>query len=86
MAPKRSKGKRIEEDSYDHDLFISKEEALRFPKFETRCIHKGKHIDIDELGDLEPIRWFAHLEALPLLQIDEPIYPRIVRLFMQTYG
>ena len=81
MAPKRSKGKRIEGDSYDHDLFRSKEVALRFPKFETRCIHKGKHVDLDELGDLEPIRWFAHLEALPLLQIDEPIYPRLVRLF-----
>ena len=81
MAPKRSKGKRIEGDSYDHDLFRSKEDALRFPKFETRCIHKGKHVDLDELGDLEPIRWFAHLEALPLLQIDEPIYPRLVRLF-----
>ena len=81
MAPKRSKGKRIEGDSFDHDLFRSKEVALSFPKFETRCIHKGKYVDLDELEDLEPIRWFAHLEALPLLQIDEPIYPRLVRLF-----
>ena len=81
MAPKRSKGKRIEGDSFDHDLFRSKEVALSFPKFETRCVHKGKYVDLDELEDLEPIRWFAHLEALPLLQIDEPIYPRLVRLF-----
>ena len=56
MAPNRSKGKRIEGDSYDNDLLRYKEEALRFPKFETRCIHKGKHVDLDELGDVEPIR------------------------------
>ena len=81
MAPKRSKGIRIEGDSYNHDLFRSKEVALSFPKFETRCVHKGKYVDLDELEDLDPIKWFAQLEALPLLQIDEPIYPRLVRLF-----
>ena len=81
MPPKRSKGKWIEGDSYDHNLFISKENAIRFPNFEKRYVHKGKYVDLDELGDLEPIRWFAHLEALPLLQIDEPVYPRLVKLF-----
>ena len=80
MAPKRStrsKGKRVEGDSYDQNLFRFKEVALRFPNFETRTIHKGKHIDLNELGNLEPIRWFTHLNALPLLQINEPIYPRL---------
>nr|ABF70037.1 hypothetical protein MA4_78I12.68 [Musa acuminata] len=81
MAPKRSKGIRIEGDLYNHDLFRSKEVALSFPKFETRCVHKGKYVDLVELEDLDPIRWFVHLEALPLLQIEEPIYPRLVRLF-----
>ena len=84
MAPKRStrsKGKRVEGDSYDQNLFRSKEVALRFSNFETRGIHKGKHVDLNELGNLEPIRWFAHLDALPLLQINEPISPRLVRLF-----
>nr|ABF70034.1 hypothetical protein MA4_78I12.16 [Musa acuminata] len=47
----------------------------------TLLTRGGKYVDLDELEDLEPIRWFAHLEALPLLQIDEPIYPRLVRLF-----
>ena len=84
MTPKRStrtKGKRVEGDSYDQNLFRSNEVALRFPNFETRTIHKGKHIDLDELGNLEPIRWFVNLDALSLLQINEPIYPRLVRLF-----
>ena len=62
MAPKRStrsKGKRVEGDSYDQNLFRSKEVALRFPNFETRTIHKGKQVDLDELENLEPIRWFV---------------------------
>ena len=84
MAPKRSsrtKGKRVEGDSYDQILFRSNEVALRYPNFETRTIHKGKHVDLDELGNLEPIRWFANLDVLSILQIDKPIYPRLVRLF-----
>ena len=84
MAPKRStrtKGKRVEEDSYDQNFFRFNELALRFQIFETRTIHKGKHVDLDELGNLEPIRWFADLDALPILQINEPIYPRLVRFF-----
>ena len=67
MAHKRSKGKRIVGDSYDQNLFKSKEVALRFLNFKTKSIHKDKHVDLDELGNLEPIRWFAHLDALPLL-------------------
>ena len=70
MAPKRSsrtKGKRVEGDSYDQILFRSNEVALRYPNFETRTIHKGKHVDLDELGNLEPIRWFTDLDALPIL-------------------
>ena len=70
MTLKRStriKGNRLEGDSYDQNLFRSNEVALRFPNFETRTIHKGKHVHLDELGNLEPIRWFAHLDALPLL-------------------
>ena len=76
MASKRSsrtKGKRVEGDSYDQNLFRSNEVALRFPNFEIRTIYKGKHVDLDELGNLKPIRWFAHLDALPILQINEPI-------------
>ena len=59
MAPKRSirtKGKRVEGDSYDQNLFRSNEVALRFPNFKTRTIYKDKHVDLDELGNLEPIR------------------------------
>ena len=84
MAPKRStriKGKRVEGDSYDQNLFRSNEVALRFPNFEIRIIDKGKHVDLDKLRNLEPIRWFADLDALPILQINEPIYPRLVRFF-----
>ena len=84
MTPKRSirtKGKRVEGDSYGQNLFRSNKVALRFSNFEIRTIHKGKHVDLDELGILEPIRWFAYLDVLPILQINEPIYPRLVRLF-----
>ena len=52
MAPKRStrtKGKMMEGDSYDQNFFRSNEAALRFPNFETRTIHKGKHVNLDEL-------------------------------------
>ena len=84
MAPKRSsrtKRKRVERDSYDQILFRCNEVALRFPNFETRTIHKGKHIDLEELGNLEPIRWFTNLDTLSLLQINDLIYPRLVMLF-----
>ena len=52
-----------------------------FSSFEFRSVNKGKHGDLDELRDLETIQWFANLDLLPILQISEPIYPRLVRLF-----
>ncbi|CAL9094248.1 unnamed protein product [Musa textilis] len=77
----RGKGKRREGDSYDPSPFSSSENALRYPSFETKNVHKGNHIDLSELGDLKPISWFANLDILSILQISEPIYPRLVRLF-----
>ena len=77
----RDKGKRRLVEEFDFTLFDSKNHAEKFPSFELRCISKGKYVDLNELRDLETIQWFANLGLLPILQINEPIYPRLVRLF-----
>ena len=77
----RDKGKRILDENYDSLLFNSHQHALKFPIIESRNVHKGKYVDLEELSDLEPIQWFANLDILSILQICEPIYPRLVRLF-----
>ena len=41
-------------------------------------MHKGKYVDLEELSGLEIIQWFAILDVIPILQISEPIYPRLV--------
>ena len=84
MGSKRSsrdKGKRRLEENYDSLLFNSNQHALKFSSIESRHVHKGKYVDLDELSDLEHIQWFANLNILPIIQISEPIYPRLVRLF-----
>ena len=77
----RDKGKRRLVEEFDFTLFDSKYHAEKFPSFELRCISKGKYVDLNELRDLETIQWFANLDPLPILQINEPIYTRLVRLF-----
>ena len=77
----RDKGKMRLEKNYDSLLFDSNQHALKFLSIESRNIHKGKYVDLEELSDLEPIQWFANLDNLPILQISEPIYPKLVRLF-----
>ena len=77
----RDKGKRRLDKNYDSLLFDSNQHSLKFSSIESRHVHKGKCVDLDELSDLEPIQWFANLDILPILQMSEPIYPRLVRLF-----
>ena len=77
----RDKGKRRVDETYDSTLFDSPQHALKFSTFESRSVHKGKYVDLEELGNLETIQWFTNLDVLPILQISEPIYPRLVRLF-----
>ncbi|CAL9756427.1 unnamed protein product [Musa acuminata subsp. burmannicoides] len=84
MAPRRfsrNKEKRRIDETYDTTLFDSYEHAVKFSTFESRIVHKGKYVDLEDLGELETIQWFANLNALPILQISEPIYPRLVRMF-----
>ena len=78
MTPRRSlrdKGKRRLNETFDSILFDSLQHALKFSTFESRSIHKGKYVDLEELNDLKTIQWFTNLEVLPILQISEPIYP-----------
>ena len=77
----RDKGKRRLDENYDSLLFDSNQHALKFSSIESRHVHKGKYVDLDVLSDLEHIQWFANLDILPILQMSEPIYPRLVRLF-----
>ena len=77
----RDNGKRRVDETYDSLLFDSPQYTLKFPIIESRNIHKGKYVDLEELSNLEPIQWFANLDILPILQISEPIYSRLVRLF-----
>ncbi len=77
----RDKGKRRLDGNYDSLLFDSNQHALKFSSIEFRHVHKGKYVNLEELSDFEPIQWFANLDILPILQMSEPIYPRLVRLF-----
>ena len=51
----RDKGKRRLEENYDSLLFNSNKKTLKFASIESRHVHTGKYIDLDELSDLEPI-------------------------------
>ena len=56
MGSRRSskdKGKRRLDKNYDSLLFDSNQHALKFSSIESRHVHKGKYIDLDELSDLE---------------------------------
>ena len=77
----RDKGKRRVVEEFDLTLFDSKNHAEKFLSFELRSINKGKYVDLNELRDVETIQWFANLNLLSILHINEPIYPRLVRLF-----
>lgn len=58
MAPKissREKGKRRINKTYDSTLFDSFEHIKRFSKFESKIVHKGKYIDLEDVEDLETI-------------------------------
>ena len=77
----RDKGKRRLDENYDFLLFDSNQHALKFSSIESRHVHKGKYVDLDELSDLEPIQWFTNLDILSILQMSKPIYHRLVRLF-----
>ena len=77
----RDKGKRRLEENFDSTLFDSNLHAQNFTFIEFRNVNKGKYAEIDELSDLKSIQWFANLDLLLILQISEPIYPRLVRLF-----
>ena len=63
----RDKGKRRLKENYDSTLFDSHQHTLKFASIESRHVHKGKYVDLDELSDLEPIQWFANLDILPNL-------------------
>lgn len=38
-------------------------------------------MDLEDLGESETIQWFTNLNVLPIIQISELIYPRLVRIF-----
>ena len=63
----RDKGNRRLDETYDFILFDSPQHALKFPTFESRSVHKEKYVDIEELSNLELIRWFANLDVLPII-------------------
>ena len=63
----RDKGKRRLDENYDSLLFDSNQHALKFSSIESRHVHKGKYVDLDELSDLEQIQWFTNLDLLPIL-------------------
>ena len=44
----RDKGKRRVDETYDSTLFDSPQHALKFLTFESRSIHKGKYVDIED--------------------------------------
>ena len=79
----RDKGKRRLDANYDSLLFDSNQYALKFSSIESRNVHKGKYINLEELSDLELIQWFGNLDILSILQINEPIYPRLVTILQQ---